>query len=100
MHYPVLTGAVLVLFGSTLATPAAAPVVPPHRPAAHPAPSFAPRGRDRVLYSPRARRLVQGYLRLRLLEAREAELVRVRAVIERKLAVDALFSETPGPTHR
>lgn len=100
MHYPVLTGAVLVLFGSTLATPAAAPVVPPHRPAAHPAPSPAPRTRVHVLYSPRARRLVQGYLRLRVLEAREAELVRVRAVIERKLSVDALFGETPGPAHR
>lgn len=99
MRYPVLAGTLLVLFGSTLATPAAAPVVPPHRPAAHQAPSRAPRERDRSLYSPRARRLVQGYLRLRLLEAREAELVRVRAVIERKLGVDALFGETPGVPH-
>jgi hypothetical protein len=49
------------------------------------------------LYSPRARRLVRGYLRLQMLELRKAELDRVRAVIEGKIGVDALFSPAPGP---
>jgi len=47
------------------------------------------------LYSARARRLVRAYLQLRLLELRNAELDRVRAVIEGKLGVDALFSPPP-----
>jgi hypothetical protein len=54
-----------------------------------------PREQARDLYSARARRLAIGYLRLRLLEMREAELDRVRAVIEGKLGVDALFSPKP-----
>lgn len=52
-----------------------------------------PREQARDLYSVRARRLVTGYMRLRLLELREAELDRVRMVIERKLGVDELFRE-------
>ena len=94
MKSPFLPGAVLVLC-STLATPAATQTVPAARPRptasawASPAPNLA-------LYSPRVRRLVQAYLRLRLLEARETELERARAVIERKLGVDALLrDETP-----
>jgi hypothetical protein len=57
-------------------------------------------GRARDLYSPEARRLVRGYLRLQLLEMREAELDRVRAVIEGKLGVDALFSPPPTQAGR
>jgi hypothetical protein len=49
----------------------------------------------RDLYSARARRMVQAYLRLRLLELREQELDRVRAVVEGRLGVDALFSPEP-----
>jgi len=52
-------------------------------------------GRARDLYSARARRLVRSYLRLQLLELRKADLDRVRAVIEGKLGVDALFSPPP-----
>ena len=56
---------------------------------------MVPREQARDLYSSRARRIAIGYLRLRLLELREAELDRVRAVIEGKLGVDALFSPSP-----
>jgi hypothetical protein len=52
-------------------------------------------GQARDLYSARARRLVRAYLRLQMLELRKAELDRVRAVIEGKLGVDALFSPPP-----
>jgi hypothetical protein len=54
-----------------------------------------PREQARDLYSARAKRLVEGYIRLRLLELREADLDRARAVIERKLGADALFREPP-----
>ena len=88
-------GAVLVLC-STLATPAASQTVPPGHPRPAPRPSPTARPANLGLYSPRARRLVQTYLRLRLLQAREAELDRVRAVIERRLGVDELLrDETP-----
>ena len=36
---------------------------------------------------------MRAYLRLRLLELRERDLDRVRAVVERKLGVDALLSD-------
>ena len=52
-------------------------------------------GQARELYSARARRLVRAYLRLQLLELRKRDLDRVRAVIEGKLGVDALFSPPP-----
>ncbi len=52
-----------------------------------------PREQARDLYSARARRLVTGYLRLRLLELRKTDLDRARAVIEGKLGVDALLGE-------
>jgi len=52
-------------------------------------------GGARDLYSARARRLVRAYLRLQMLELRKTELDRVRAVIEGKLGVDALFSPSP-----
>jgi hypothetical protein len=42
------------------------------------------------LYSLRARRRFAAYLRLRLLELREAGLERAAAVIERKLPIDVL----------
>ena len=55
-----------------------------------------PQDRARDLYSARARRLVTGYLRLTLLELREADLDRARAVIEGKLPIDALLAEPPA----
>jgi hypothetical protein len=48
------------------------------------------------LYSARALREMRAYLRLRMLELREANLDRVRAVIEHRLSIDALI--TPGET--
>jgi hypothetical protein len=43
---------------------------------------------------------VQSYLRLKLLEMREADLERARAVVERKLGIGALLGETPRPRTR
>ncbi len=93
-------GTALVLFCSTSATPIAAPTVAKTD-------NSAPRPHHRLspdqalsLYSPHARRLVQTYLRLRLLERREADLDRVRDVIERRVGVESLFGETPRPCAR
>ncbi|GAC1596045.1 MAG: hypothetical protein NVS3B28_27460 [Candidatus Velthaea sp.] len=47
------------------------------------------------MYSPRVRRATQNYLRLRLLQLRELDLDRARAVIERRLQVDDLPKDTP-----
>jgi hypothetical protein len=62
------------------------------------------------LYAPRVRRSTVMYLRLRLLELREAGLDRARAAIERRLSIDELLAQpdirqrlpaghepTPGP---
>ncbi len=94
VRYAAVTGAMLVLYCSTLATASATAVVPP-RPSARPSP--APKAPRFSLYSTHARRLVQAYLRLKLLEAREADLERVRKVIERRLGPNALLGETPAP---
>jgi hypothetical protein len=96
MRHAIATGAVLVLC-STLATAPRPPVVPP-RPSARPSP--APGAPSYALYSTHARRLVQAYLRLKLLETREADLERARKVIERRLGANALFGETPPPHTR
>jgi hypothetical protein len=65
---------------------------------AHPRPTPTPRAAERAaLYSPRARRTAQNYLRLRLLELREADLERVRAVIEHRLDIKALLEDPPPP---
>ncbi|MBV9439739.1 MAG: hypothetical protein JOZ24_07085 [Candidatus Eremiobacteraeota bacterium] len=52
------------------------------------------------LYSRRARRLVQSYLRMKVMETRQLDLERVRKVIDRKLGIDALLGETPLPRAR
>lgn len=96
MRYAIFTGAWLVLFCSTPATPAEAATVPPG--AAVPRPSASPRPLAAgSLYSRRSRRLVQSYLRLKVLEMREADLERARKVVERKLGIRALLGETPPP---
>ena len=105
VRHAIFTGAALVLFCSTPATPAGASSVPTPRPAARPAarpnPSAAPhRLAAAALYSRRSRRLVQSYLRLKVLEMREADLERARKVIERKLGIGALLGETPPPYAR
>jgi hypothetical protein len=45
---------------------------------------------------------MRAYLRLRMLQLREQDLDRVRAVIERRLPVDVLIdpAETPAPSPR
>jgi hypothetical protein len=78
-----------------LAEPAASPRATPTRPPiVAPSPIAPARARD--LYSVRAQRQIRAYLRLRMLELRADDLDRVRAVIEGRLAVDALFSSPPG----
>jgi hypothetical protein len=94
MRHATCLGTGLLVLGSMLATAQAGQGVPP-RP--HASASGAPRIPQSSLYSPRARRLVQSYLRLKLLEAREADLDRVRLVIERRLGVRALLGETHTP---
>jgi hypothetical protein len=49
------------------------------------------------LYSPRVRRSTIMYLRLRLLELREAGLDRARAAIERRLSIDDLLAQPDRP---
>ncbi|HZO95281.1 MAG TPA: hypothetical protein VFB22_16155 [Candidatus Baltobacteraceae bacterium] len=116
MRHALLAGALLVLLCSTLAavaTPArpggapraartpAAPRAPARSPVPARPPGPAPTARPPLgasaLYARRARRLVQAYLRLKLLEAREADLDRARKVVERKLGIKALLGETPPP---
>jgi hypothetical protein len=93
-------GAALCLGLAALAGPVSAEPKASPRPTAQP-PAIVARGslpsqRATDLYSARARRLVRGYLRLRMLELREGELARVRAVIEGKLGVDSLLLPSPG----
>jgi hypothetical protein len=93
----------LGIIALTLGTPASA--VPP-TPSPHtnpPEPRFVARlGRPAPttdgLYAPRALREMRAYLRLRMLELREADLERVRAVIEHRLDVDALIDPSETPT--
>jgi hypothetical protein len=93
--YCAALGLALAAFpGPATAAPDASP-----RATAEPHPNVAkgilPPSPARDLYSARARRLVRSYLRLRLLELRETDLDRARAVIEGKLGADALFGNAP-----
>jgi len=100
MRYLMFTGCVLVLFPSVPANPIGASPVP--RPAPSPVPKAAREHRiaAAALYSRRSRRLVQSYLRLKLLEMRERDLERARKVVERKLGIGSLLGETPPPHTR
>ena len=99
VRHAIFTGAGLVLFCSTLATPAQASTVPLAVASPHASPSKRPLTAS-ALYSRRSRRLVQSYLRLKLLEMRESDLERARKVVERKLGIGALLGETPPPHAR
>jgi hypothetical protein len=81
--------------GLTLPGPvrAAAPATPRATPSPPPIVAKRPAADATSLYSPHARRLIQAYLRLRLLELREEDLDRVRAVIEGKLRLDDLLKK-------
>ena len=99
VRHAIFTGAGLVLFCSTLATPAYTATVPLPAESPHPAASKRPLAAS-TFYARRSRRLVQSYLRLKLLEMREADLERARKVVERKLGIRALLGETPPPNAR
>ena len=100
VRHAIFTGAGLVLFCcSTLATPAGASTVPLRAATPHPVASKRPLATS-ALYSRRSIRLVRSYLRLKLLEMREADLERARKVVERKLGIRALLCETPPPNAR
>lgn len=104
VRYALYPGAALVLFCSTLATPGGARSVPARQRSASPTPApprpYVHRLTASSLYARRSRRLVQSYLRLKLLEMREADLERARKVVERKLGIGALLGETPPPSAR
>jgi len=102
VRYAFIAGAVLVLFGTSLATPSEPATVPLRRPAprSSPRPAATPHPATASLYSRRSRRLVQSYLRLKLWEMREADLDRARKVVERKLGIRSLLGETPAPNAR
>jgi hypothetical protein len=99
VRHAIFTGAGLVLFCSTLATPAEASTVPLRAASPHPRPSQRPLAAS-ALYSRRSIRLVRSYLRLKLLEMREADLERARKVVERKLKVESLIDARPSPAPR
>lgn len=110
MRYAVIAHPAVLLLCSTLATPIQAQPVPPGgaagvravrtgRPAPSPRPLTvrppAPRPlAASALYSRRSRRLVQSYLRLKVLEMRERDLDLARKVIERKLGIGSILGET------
>ena len=103
VRHAIFTGVLLVLFnGTTPATPARPASVPARHPVPSPTPAATPgfRPAAAALYSRRSRRLVQSYLRLKLLEMREADLERARKVVERKLGIKTLLGETPPPSTR
>jgi hypothetical protein len=101
VRHAIFTGAGLVLFCSTLATPAQSSTVPLAAASPHPHPRSSQRPlAASALYSRRSIRLVRSYLRLKLLEMREADLERARKVVERKLGIRALLGETPPPNAR
>jgi len=92
-------GAACLLFFDLPAGKAAPPArvmprVPSPAPSRHPA--LPRRLRASELFGPGVRRSAQTYLRLKLLELREADLDRARLVIECKLGADALLG-TPPP---
>jgi len=100
VRYAIFIGAGLVLFCcSTLATRADPASVPLPALTPHPNASKRPLAAS-ALYSRRSVRLVRSYLRLKLLEMREADLERARKVVERKLGIRALLGETPPPQAR
>ncbi|GAC1660178.1 MAG: hypothetical protein NVS4B13_08360 [Candidatus Elarobacter sp.] len=100
VRHALFTGTILMLFCSTPATPAGAASVPLRPEMPSPTPPAARRPAAAALYSRRSRRLVQSYLRLKLLEMREADLERARKVVERKVGITTLLGETPAPYAR
>ena len=100
MSNAIFTVAVMVFFCSMPATPAGHSSVPLRGATRPPAPPREHRIAAAALYSRRSRRLVQSYLRLKLLEMRERDLDRARQVVERKLGIKSLLGETPPPVAR
>ena len=100
MRDAIFTGTLMVLFCSMPATPAGHSSVPLRGATPPPSQLREHRIAAAALYSRRSRRLVQSYLRLKLLEMRERDLERARLVVERKLGIKALLGETPPPYAR
>jgi hypothetical protein len=100
MRDAIFTGTLMVLFCSMPATPAGHSSVPLRGATPPPKPVREHRIAAAALYSRRSRRLVQSYLRLKLLEMRERDLDRARQVVERKLGIKSLLGETPSPVAR
>lgn len=100
VRYPLFTGCLLVLFSTAAGVPAPAATAPQPRATLSPAAARAHRIAAAALYSRRSRRLVQSYLRLKMLEMRQGDLERVRKVLDRKLGIDGLLGETPPPLAR
>lgn len=89
-----LPGLLLLLTALTLATSADAESSARIR--SRPAPTPASAAARAELFAPRVRRSTQNYLRLRLLELREADLDRARLIIEHRLDIDALLGDPPS----
>lgn len=75
--------------------PAPSPSPPALRGRPAPAPPEQSASRSDELYSLRARRRFAAYLRMRLLEMREAGLERAAEAVERRLPVDELLKPPP-----
>ncbi|GAC1312948.1 MAG: hypothetical protein NVS2B3_17120 [Vulcanimicrobiaceae bacterium] len=91
-----LTFVILATLTVSLTTATVGPAPPAHKnrlvvaPRAASERRFEPHLRSAELYAARARRRYASYIRLRLLELREAGLARAAAVVERRLSVDTL----------
>jgi hypothetical protein len=85
-----------VSFAAAPRAAAPAPAGPAPAPSPKPRPSPTARAfRSDELYSLRERRRIAAYLRMRLLELREAGLERAAEAIERRLPADVLLGPAP-----
>jgi hypothetical protein len=87
---------VLLVLGAAPAAASSRATNPTPAPIVSPRPTATPTLPPAALYSRHARRVAQAYLRMKLLELREADLERVRDAVERGLGPDA-FLPTPRP---
>jgi hypothetical protein len=92
-----LAGFVALLILTVSSTAASVIGTPGQAPSPKPRPSATARAfRSDELYSLRERRRIAAYLRMRLLELREAGLERAAEAIERRLPADVLVAPAPS----